>query len=175
MTDDNSEFDRSVEKEETHFCDLCRVVRPDEEFSGSREEVSNHLKEVHNIPEGRLNGYIETEPEDESPMANEPEYDHVDLTCRNCGASEEYVIPVWQDKSDYSEEKMPDYVGCESCGSMEKYNNDPLHDVVKVETTIVDTVQKATHTADIPGNVRLEEVEVTNEKLANVTLHIRPM
>lgn len=43
----------------------------------------------------------------------------------------------------------------------------------QVETTLIDIVQDAAKHAGIEGTPRLERVEVTNEALANVRLHLR--
>lgn len=51
-------------------------------------------------------------------MSSDTSTDGIDLSCRECGASELNTIPVWKDKSDCKNEKLPDYVGCEVCGIM---------------------------------------------------------
>jgi hypothetical protein len=42
-----------------------------------------------------------------------------------------------------------------------------------VETTLIDIVQDAGNAVEIEGTPRLERVEVTDEKLANVRLQLR--
>jgi uncharacterized Zn finger protein len=54
----------------------------------------------------------------------------IDLSCQECGASELNTIPVWKDKSDYENEELPDYVGCEVCGIMR-----PLKSVTEQKDT----------------------------------------
>jgi len=53
--------------------------------------------------------------------------DDIDLSCRECGASELNTIPVWKDKRDYENEELPDYVGCEVCGVMQPLNSESDH------------------------------------------------
>jgi hypothetical protein len=43
----------------------------------------------------------------------------------------------------------------------------------KVETTLIDITQDAAAAAGIEGSVRLTDVEVDDEALANVTLHLK--
>jgi len=44
----------------------------------------------------------------------------------------------------------------------------------KVETTLIDIVESAGQHAGLDETPRLERVEVTDETLANVRLHLRP-
>jgi hypothetical protein len=39
--------------------------------------------------------------------------------CETCGAvSEQFLIPVWEDISDYYKTTEPDYLGCIECHTM---------------------------------------------------------
>lgn len=38
--------------------------------------------------------------------------------CIECGEGESFLIPVWEDISDYYKEGNPDYIGCTNCHTM---------------------------------------------------------
>jgi hypothetical protein len=44
--------------------------------------------------------------------------DDIDWTCETCGVGSSFIIPVWEDISDYYKEGTPDYLGCTECHTM---------------------------------------------------------
>jgi len=43
------------------------------------------------------------------------------MSCPNCGASDESVIPVWEDKQRWEADEQPKFIGCTSCHRMMRY------------------------------------------------------
>lgn len=67
-----------------------------------------------------------------------------------------------QDNTDDEYDDSPAFVIGQSSGDTER-----------IETSLFDIVEDAAFHAGLDGYVRLERVEVTNESLANVALHLR--
>lgn len=40
------------------------------------------------------------------------------MSCPNCGAPDERVIPVWEDNNRYEQDEQPKFLGCKSCHRM---------------------------------------------------------
>lgn len=88
---------------------------PDEKFvvhsSGQAEQIAGLLAKVGafspNITFFRQMDYTEPDAAEQYPD-----------TCPTCGAGSSFVVPVWEDMSDYRFGEAPDHVGCTECGTM---------------------------------------------------------